>query len=546
MYENKIYYNLKHEPRKIQIDALNFTKTQINKSKKYIMLNMPTGSGKSFFSVMFMNWYKNYINENARFDLLTNSKILQNQYVKEFPFISSLKGKNSYTCDTYNCSCEEGKQLNAALHRKCNDCPYDKAVSSWLLSDTALTNFHLFDTLHLFANKVIEGKKCDVLIVDEADNFESILCGFISMKISNRNLKQLGFSDVNIHNISHEMKNIKNIHHYIDYIENNFLPKLENLESSIKEKLSNSSIIQSEKLKLTKNLTNISGANEVYNSFINNINSEEGNINNWTLDIDKDTNTQFPLSYSVQPVWASKYLYDVIFKKYDHIIFMSGTILDKDIFSYINGLDTDLSSFYSVPSPFDVKNRPIYFVKGIGKMSYSDKLVTWENQKKMVDKIINKYKDKKGIIHTVNFELSNLLKEYYKDNDRFIFHDSEPNSRDAALYKHLHSDKPTIIVSPSMQEGVDLKGELSRFQVVMKIPYPFLGSNNIKQRQRDFPEWYNWKTCASLIQMTGRSIRSEDDHCNTFILDDTFSNLLKYNYKYLPSWFTDAIKILKM
>jgi hypothetical protein len=47
MYDNKIYYNLKYEPREIQIEALNFTKNHINHGKKYIMLNMPTGTGKA-------------------------------------------------------------------------------------------------------------------------------------------------------------------------------------------------------------------------------------------------------------------------------------------------------------------------------------------------------------------------------------------------------------------------------------------------------------------------------------------------------------------
>ena len=544
MYENKVYYQLKYDPREIQIEALNFTKNNINRGKKYILLNLTIGIGKSFYSVMYMNWYLNYVNDNARFDLLTNSKILQNQYVNEFPFINSLKGKNSYTCDTYNCSCQEGKEMNKALKRKCEDCPYDEAMNNWLKTKTALTNFHLFDTLHLFATKIIENKDKNVLIIDEADGFESVLCGFISMKISSRSLKLLGFSDHNIMRISSEMNKIKNLHQYIDYIENVFIPSLENLDSSIREKLSNHSIIQSEKIKLTKNLTNISSANEVYNSFINDINASDENINNWTLDIEKDDNKQFPLSYSVQPVWANKYLYDTIFKHYDHIIFMSGTILDKDIFAYINGLNTDLCAYHSVSSPYDVKNRPIYYTKGIGKMTFENKAETWEKQKSLLDKIIKKNKDNKGIIHTTNYEISNWIQEYYKDNDRFIFHKSD--DRDEALYKHMTSDKPTILVSPSMMSGVDLKDDLSRFQVIMKIPYPNISSNNIKKRQKQYPEWYNYKTCSDIIQMYGRSIRNENDWSHTFILDDSFSTILKYNYKYLPDWFTEAIKILKL
>ena len=114
MYDKKISYNLKYEPRDVQIEALDFIKYQIRHGKKYMMLNSPTGTGKSFFAVMFINWYLNHINPDARFDILTNSKILQNQYTDEFPFMCSLKGRNSYTCHTYNCSCQEGKEKNKA------------------------------------------------------------------------------------------------------------------------------------------------------------------------------------------------------------------------------------------------------------------------------------------------------------------------------------------------------------------------------------------------------------------------------------------------
>jgi Rad3-related DNA helicase len=109
----------------------------------------------------------------------------------------------------------------------------------------------------------------------------------------------------------------------------------------------------------------------------------------------------------------------------------------------------------------------------------------------------------------------------------------------------MTSTRPTILVSPSMINGVDLKDDLSRFQIIMKIPYPNISSNKIKKRQSDCPDWYNWKTCVDLVQMYGRSIRSEDDYANTFILDESLSNVMKYNYKYLPIYFTEAIKLLK-
>ena len=108
------------------------------------------------------------------------------------------------------------------------------------------------------------------------------------------------------------------------------------------------------------------------------------------------------------------------------------------------------------------------------------------------------------------------------------------------------SPEPTVLVSPSMMNGVDLKDDLSRFQIIMKIPYPNIKSKKIKKRQKDNKEWYQWKTVVDLIQSYGRSVRSAEDWAETYILDESLSNIMKFNYKYLPRYFTDAIKPLKL
>jgi Rad3-related DNA helicase len=93
--------------------------------------------------------------------------------------------------------------------------------------------------------------------------------------------------------------------------------------------------------------------------------------------------------------------------------------------------------------------------------------------------------------------------------------------------------------------GIDLKDNLARFQILLKIPYPNISSNKIKARQKSNPDWYNLKTSMDLLQMYGRTTRSTDDFSDTFILDSNFSDILKYN-KFLPKYFIDAVKILNI
>ena len=114
------------------------------------------------------------------------------------------------------------------------------------------------------------------------------------------------------------------------------------------------------------------------------------------------------------------------------------------------------------------------------------------------------------------------------------------------LEKHLGSTEPTVLVSPSMMSGVDLKDDLARFQILLKVPYPNVASNKIKGRQKTNKDWYAWKTVVDTLQMYGRSTRTETDFSDTFILDSNFSDLLKYNSHMIPKYFTDAIKVLKI
>ena len=243
-----------------------------------------------------------------------------------------------------------------------------------------------------------------------------------------------------------------------------------------------------------------------------------------------------------QHVWVYEYIHEYVWKHYDHIIFMSASILDKKMFSFINGLEDNLTSYYEIPTPFSANNRKIYYMK-IGKMSWSSKEETFQKQIPWIKKILAKYKNNKGIIHTTNYEITEWLKNNIVD-ERLLFH--ETDDRNEILEKHLTSTTPTVLVSPSMMSGIDLKDDLARFQILLKVPYPNISSNKIKARQKTNSDWYTWKTVVDTLQMYGRSTRSDTDFSDTYILDSNFSDLLKYNSHIIPEYMLNAIKILKV
>jgi Rad3-related DNA helicase len=263
----------------------------------------------------------------------------------------------------------------------------------------------------------------------------------------------------------------------------------------------------------------------------------EANKNNWVLESNYNEKTK-QKELSLEPIWAFDYLDKYIFSKYDMVFLMSGTILDKSLFCQLNGLDVKKAVYYSIESPFPVKNRPIFYMP-LGKMSYKQKEETFKSYAPYIQKILNKYPDKKGIIHTNSFELASWFARDVKD-PRLVYHDS--SNKDDVLREHFETSKSTVIVSPSMDTGVSFDDDKARFQIIAKVPYPSLASQKNKLRQKMNPDWYAWKTVSGLIQMTGRAVRSNEDFADTIIVDGSFSDLLRHSGHLFPHWFQEAIK----
>ena len=146
---------LKYQPREQQQQILDFVATSIKGDTKFMMIDAPTGVGKSYAAVMIADWYRREVNQKARIDVLTNTKLLQDQYLKDFDFIADLKGKNNYWCNTQNLSCGDADLLNKANKVSCRACPYKMAKSYWVKNPMSLTNFHLLTSYAMYSEDLI-------------------------------------------------------------------------------------------------------------------------------------------------------------------------------------------------------------------------------------------------------------------------------------------------------------------------------------------------------------------------------------------------------
>ncbi len=543
----------KFKPRKEQREALAFIDAQYknNPMNKFYLLNLPVGVGKSHLAMMIADWYKKNVSKFARVDVITNSKILQDQYADTYESINDLKGKENYECEAYACSCAQGGEFNRLNKTNCESCPYSTAREGYMSGGISLTNFYLYILYAMYNQKIMEMRDAKVLIVDECHDFDDVMSDFVSIKITESIVKKYKFS--NEYDIVKKLKSVTTISQYVDFlrfINGEIIDTIEGMEKGMattprspktdKRDLKIDKVLgkKNSDVKLMNLVTDLKQLQLKIDLFLK---EYKDNPNNWVLESSYNEKAR-QKELSLEPIWAYDYLDKYVFSHYDMVFLMSGTILDKNLFCTLNGLDTTRAVYYSIDSPFPLKNRPIYYMP-LGKMSYKSKDDTFKNYVPYISKLLDKYKNKKGIIHTNSFELAGWIQKSVKDK-RLRFHDS--SNKDDVLKQHYLTEDPTVIVSPSMDTGVSFDNDRARFQIIAKIPYPSLASQKNKMRMQNNPDWYSWKTVCSLQQACGRIVRSDIDYGDTIIIDSSFGDVIRYSSSFMPEWFQNSIKLINM
>jgi Rad3-related DNA helicase len=230
-----------------------------------------------------------------------------------------------------------------------------------------------------------------------------------------------------------------------------------------------------------------------------------------------------------------------LFARARHVLFQSATIFDFAAFQRLLGITDSL--VFSAPSDFPVRNRPIIYSPA-GDMSSENINRAIPGLCTAIDQILGTFRGYKGVVHTnsyrINHPVASRLVAKYGDQ-RIITHSRDPRDREQAILRHCESSRATVLVTPSLTEGVDLQGDLARFQIICQIPFPSLDKYTRARCARD-ESWYQLETARALVQTAGRAVRSNTDYATTFVLDSRFERFLTRNEKLFPSWWRAAIR----
>ena len=554
---------------------------------KHIVLEAPTGFGKSPVAIATaLTLGSSYI--------CTSTKDLQTQYARDFPFVRVAKGKSNFTCEvkddfirngTYKCkACGlgpldlafRGRGRTTCFHTSVEygpcmsddefDCKYKtmlkdyttinkrtkqerivlaegryrSAYSEWsyldnfrediirdwrpcqyyhqmniaLAASNSVLNYAMFLAI---INKNLPSR--ELLVLDEAHLLETEIVKFIGISISRKKWRKY-ILDLKIDNQGDKY----DVRRWLEFIE------------SLKEKLLDS------KTKIpSDNKELLVDAQQDIEKLDTTVESISANTSNWIVSEIKTEGNDI-INVELKPLDVSPYCKEV-FTKCGKTLMMSATILDAKTFCKTIGISFDDVKVIRVGSDFPLKSRPIQ-PRNVAYLNYNE---LQKNEVKTaiasgIDRIMTFHKQHKGIIHTTSYEQLNFIRETIsKENRRRLLETDPQVQRDEIIEEHFKTTKPTVLISPSLHLGLDLKDDLSRFQVIVKVPYPSLADRWINEKRRRNEQWYSWQTGLRLVQAYGRSVRSKDDWATTYVLDSAFGNFVFRNKQILPEWFTDAI-----
>jgi len=245
---------------------------------------------------------------------------------------------------------------------------------------------------------------------------------------------------------------------------------------------------------------------------------------------------------TIKPMNPERYLAHTVWDRGRSFALLSATILDKDAFCANVGLDPDRVALVNVPHTFPVENRPLHDVTQ-GKMTYEHREETLPKIARVLVRLMQGHPSEKGLVHCHSYAIQERLADLLADfgvEGRVRSHDRA--DRDGQLAAWQRSTDPELFLSVKMEEALDLEGDLCRWQLLCKAPYPNTRDSRVAARlAEDQWGWYYRTALRTVIQACGRIVRSPDDHGATYVGDSSLLDLFERARTDMPDWFAAQV-----
>lgn len=240
-----------------------------------------------------------------------------------------------------------------------------------------------------------------------------------------------------------------------------------------------------------------------------------------------------PLDLSHQPptLWP---------KSVKRVVLMSATLRESDIYEL--GLNKYFGDpyFIDAPSPIPAPRRPIYHMPFVD-VSHGTRDLAVEEVADYVTTLLTVHQGP-GLVHVTYDELESYRAKL--TDPRFLWHTRQ--NKQQVFYDWIggRAGPNRVLVGAGFHEGVDLKGDRAKWQVVTKVPFPSLGDRAVAAKAAKDPEWYDWQAVKDFLQTVGRVCRSPEDFGATYVFDRKLRSLYERREYMFPVYVRDSMRWL--
>ena len=471
----------------------------MSSDRKVIAINAPTGIGKSLIGMMV--GYHSGVGIKTNY--LCTTKALQHQIKDDFPEAQVMMGRNNYPCGLYK------SFMADTCAEKCEE--YTEGKVGCEYHDEKIKMFRArYRVLNMTywlceANFTGALKKNRLVVIDEADKLEDELCGFIGVSVSQGEISKYGLK---------VPRYVTKQDSWVDWAIDSMV-RLDKMYPYI-----NPNHMSKDEIKMVRLKSKLQ-------FLMGNLQDSD----NWIFN-------RHNHYWEFKPIWLDEKMVEkYLWGHSDKFVLMSATLPPKAVMCHMLKIGVNDVDYIEVDHPYDVKNRMVCYRPRLN-MGYKNKLNWWEC-KDEIEKVLEENKAHKGIIHTSSYAIRDVVMEI--GGDRLITHEDSKDKVEM-LREFKRSDKPLVFVSPSSERGISLDGDMSRFSIWVKIPWKSLGDKRVASRvysSRIGNDWYACDAAMSIVQGSGRVVRSEDDWGKTYILDKGFGRLIRY----LPEGFRESVVV---
>lgn len=501
-----------------------------------VFVDAPTGSGKTLLGDLIARM----LQQPAIY--LCTTKGLQDQVVADYPYAKVLKGKANYRTmhkpfpefSADDCDGQIDKD-NCSYCQPMHACAYRRAKSEAIRSQLAVINMAYWlreanlvrqPAFSLPPDPSAEPNTTNrrrqeggLFIIDECDTLENQLLGFIEFSLSKTRVRELRVTPPK-----------KGVHKptIAKWMLEELVPALEERAKLFKDDPSPEG---------KKHLRGL----EMMVEDVHRIVPEIGD-DNWLRDY-SDEYTPF----SMKPTRIEGYGPDMIWRHGGRFVLMSATIISPEEMVETLGYEGEYA-VVRVPMTFPVENRQVH-IAPVADMVYKDGAEERDFPKLVaaIEGILRRHPTDRVLIHTVSYFRAKKLMRELRDvrRDRRVLTYANAREREEML-EVFRATPGSVLVAPSFERGVDLKDDDCRVQIVAKMPYPNISDPRVNARAHGpgGEAWMAVQTIRSLVQMTGRAVRSADDWCVTYVLDRQFvSRVWRQNKNLLPVWWRESVNM---